>query len=206
MCTWPRAAAPAWRSGARTSSATTASRPARRRRSPRSPRSLERRAARSLSASGLAKPSSSRSLSWKTNASASVKAVFGTPCQQRVVDVVEREDLLDVVAELVHGDVVALVVHPALLDARAQVRRRRAAGRSAWPRRAPDRRRCARRGARARREAELEDARDVLRERRRGRIASSRLARRARPRVARRARGSRCTRGRAARACAPAAS
>jgi len=41
--------------------------------------------------------------------------------EEGVVDVIEREGLLDVVAELVDRDVVALVVHAALLDARAQV-------------------------------------------------------------------------------------
>ena len=50
-----------------------------------------------------------------------MNAVFGTPGEQRVVDVVERERLLDVVAELVDRDVVALVVHAVRFDARAQV-------------------------------------------------------------------------------------
>ena len=51
-----------------------------------------------------------------------MNAVFGTPASSVVVDVVQRERLLDVVTHLVDGDVVALVVHPVLLDARAQVR------------------------------------------------------------------------------------
>ena len=42
--------------------------------------------------------------------------------KERLVDVVEGNRLLDVVAHLVDGDVVALVVHAVLLDARPQVR------------------------------------------------------------------------------------
>ena len=82
----PRGARPASRSGARTSSARRPCRRARRRRSRRSPRSRPARAARRASASGRASPSSSRSRAWKTKASASVKAVLGTPGEQRVVD------------------------------------------------------------------------------------------------------------------------
>jgi hypothetical protein len=63
-----------------------------------------------------------------------VNAVLGTPRQERVIDLVQRQVLLDVVAELVDRDVVALVVHAALLDARAQVRHVVAPRASiAWP-------------------------------------------------------------------------
>ena len=42
--------------------------------------------------------------------------------EKRVIDVVQREHLLDVVAELVDGDIESLVIHPARADARAQMR------------------------------------------------------------------------------------
>ena len=86
-------------------------------------KSFERLAARSVSALGLREAEQLEVAVWKTNASASVNAVFGTPASSVVVDVVERERLLDVVAHLVDRDVVALVVHAVRADARAQVRR-----------------------------------------------------------------------------------
>ena len=68
----------------------------------------------------------------------------GHALQQSVVDVVEGENLLDVVAHFVDRDVEALVVHAALSDARPQVRffatHLRAHG--VARRRAPDRPRC----------------------------------------------------------------
>ena len=83
---------------------------------------------RSGSASGLPRPSSSRSRAWKTKAMRLGEGGVGHAGEQRVVDVVEREHLLHVVAQLVDGDVVALVVHAVLLDARAQVGEVAAAG------------------------------------------------------------------------------
>ena len=150
----------------------------------------ERRRARAASrraASGPARPSSSRSRAWNTKASASVKAVLGTPCSSVWSIVVEREDLLDVVAHLVDGDVVALVVHPVLADARAQVRLVVAPGRRRWRgrRRATGSTtmRSARKRARSAREAEvLQEARDVGRVGGRRRVALAASSRRARPR------------------------
>src|SRR5215211_7884011 len=68
-------------------------------------------AARSGPAAGM--PSSSMSCCWNRKASASVKALLGTPCSS-VWSIV--------VTELVHRDVVALVIHAVGVDARAQVR------------------------------------------------------------------------------------
>ena len=65
-----------------------------------------------------------------------MNAVFGTPASA-LSHVVEREHLLDVVPQLVDGDVVALVVHAVRSDARAQVRLVAAALRA--PRRGPRR-------------------------------------------------------------------
>ena len=128
---------------------------------------------------GGGRPSSARSRAWNRNASASVNAVFGTPASSVWSIVVERERLLDVVAELVDRDVVALVVHAAGLDARAQVRLVAAAlgAHARGRRRATDRPRCARRGSCALGGGEAEvaqDARHVLRERRRRRILLAR--------------------------------
>ena len=140
----------AWRRGGRTSSArramSTSATPAI---SQASQKIVERREPLSASASGPARPRSSRSRAWKTNASASVNALLGTPCEQPVVDRRQREDLLDVVAQLVDGDVVALVVHPVLARrACAGAPCRRAARRPArGRRRATGRRRCGRRAS-----------------------------------------------------------
>ena len=127
----------------------------------------------------LPRPSSSRSRAWKTNASASVNAVLGTPDKQRVVDVVERADLLDVVPHLVDRDVVALVVHAARLDARAQVRHRRRVAAACMrvagaARRIDDDVRREIFGALGREAEVLEEARDVVLVRLRRRIALAR--------------------------------
>src|SRR5262249_11342570 len=49
------------------------------------------------------------------------KGVVGNAGQERVVHVVEREDLFHIVAKLVDGNVVALVVHAVLFDPGSQM-------------------------------------------------------------------------------------
>ncbi len=98
--------------------------------------------------------------------------------QQRVVDPVHRERLLDVVTELVNGDVVALVIHPVRADARPEVRLVAGAPRAERMARAAggidlDHRGNVRR--RLRIELQLpKDVRDVLRERLGGRVLPAR--------------------------------
>ena len=108
-----------------------------------------------------------------------MKALLGTPCSSVWSIVVEREDLLDVVAELVDGDVVALVVHAVGVDARPQVRlvvAHARAQRVAGAARRIDGDAVGEEAGALGREAEAgEDARQVLGEGLRGRVALARL-------------------------------
>ena len=126
----PRAAAPASPRGARTSSARRPCPRARRRRSPPSPRRSSSVASAAALRVGVRETEQLEVALLEDEGERLGEGGVRHAREQRVVDVVQREDLLDVVAELVDGDVVALVVHAVRADARAQVRPVAAAGRA----------------------------------------------------------------------------